>query len=126
MQFNDQPPSRVLVCDDDPFLAAELEMILTDAGLEVAGPTRTVAESFRLLDQTPVDAAVLDVNLKVERSDALADRLAAEGVPFLFLSGYQADNLPERHRHRPYMTKPLREKELLTILRELLALPKVS
>ena len=123
MQFNDQPPSRVLVCDDDPFLAAELEMILTDAGLEVAGPTRSVAQSFSLLDDEPVDAAVLDVNLKVERSDAIADRLAAEGIPFLFLSGYQVDILPERHRGRPYMTKPLREPELLAILRDLLAGP---
>lgn len=47
-----------------------------------------------------------------------ADWLAVEGIAFPFLSEYQADILRERHRGRSYMARPLREPELLAILRD--------
>ena len=41
-----------------------------------------------MLDAEAIDAAVLDVNLKGQKSYPVADALAARGVPFVFSTGY--------------------------------------
>lgn len=112
--------SSVLVVDDDALLAMELEMVLGEAGYRVLGPTATVRDSLVIIDGETIDAAVLDVTLQGERSDAIADRLAEDGVPFLFLSGHTVDILPKRHAERPLVSKPFREGRLLETLQALL------
>ncbi len=110
---------RVLIVEDDGLLAMELDMVLSDSGAVVIGPARTVAESLAAIEEQ-VDFAVLDVNLGRESSGPVADRLEADGTPFLYLSGHDATKLPERHRTRPLVGKPFAERELLALIEVLL------
>lgn len=78
--------ARILLVEDSFFILMELESALVDAGAE-AVCCRTVGEALSTLDAQPVSAAVLDVQLDRETSEAVADRLARQGIPFLFYTG---------------------------------------
>jgi DNA-binding response OmpR family regulator len=80
--------ARILLVEDSFFILMELESALLDAGAE-AVCCRTVGEALSTLDAQPVSAAVLDVQLDRETSESVADRLARQGIPFLFYTGQQ-------------------------------------
>ncbi len=64
---------------------------------------------------------MLDVDLGDGKVFPVADRLAAQGVPFLFLTGSRRQDLPERFRERPHLPKPYHERTLVETLRRSLA-----
>lgn len=113
---------RVMVVEDEYFLADELNQTLTDAGVRVLGPVPSVQAALNLLkaDDAP-DAAVLDVNLGGTMAFPVADALQARSVPFLFSTGYDQAALPERHADVRRLEKPLEAAVLLRELGRLLA-----
>ena len=52
------------------------------------------------------DAAMLDVNLAGEPVYPLAVKLAADGIPFVFATGYGAEGIPREWAARPVVQKP--------------------
>ncbi len=108
---------RVLVVEDESLIALELCDMLASLGWIVIGPVGSVAEAMRVLDGTaPVDVALLDVNLDGSLVYPLAERLASEGVPFVFCTGYaQLDD--DRFVGRPVVRKPINAAELLGEMR---------
>ncbi len=86
---------RFLVIEDEPLVALELSTILRDAGAEVAGPAATAAQALAMIDSLSLDGALLDGNLQGEGVERVAAALADAGIPFLFVSGYEPDHLPE-------------------------------
>jgi DNA-binding response OmpR family regulator len=78
--------TRILLVEDSFYILMELESALLDAGAE-AVCCRSVGEALSTLDEQPVSAAVLDVQLDRETSEAVAERLVRQGVPFLFYTG---------------------------------------
>ena len=73
-----------------------LEDGLLDAGAEIIGPAGSVeADCCSLRRRQPWagcgDAAVLDINLQGAAVSPVADYLAALGVPFIFVAGYDED-----------------------------------
>lgn len=113
-------PPRILVLEDEVLLAIDVQMMLEDEGFSVIGPAASVEEGLAILRSGPIDAAVLDINLHRERSDAVADGLEDLGVPFLYLTGLRSEMIPERHRRKFVVEKPVRQELLLRGLRELL------
>lgn len=97
---------RVLVVEDEALVAMLVEDALTDAGAEVLGPVRSVAEAMAALARDRPDAAVLDLNLDGLPSTPVADALAAAGVPFVVATGYGVDGLPPGHAGVPVLAKP--------------------
>lgn len=75
---------RILVVEDEPVIAFDIEQTLTDAGAEVLGPACSVAQAVRLANQEQPDLAVLDWRLEQETSAPVAALLAENSVPFLF------------------------------------------
>ena len=97
---------RILVVEDEYFIAADLKRALGQRGAAVVGPVADLAAGLEMARTEPLDAAILDVNLEGAFSYPLADRLAAAGVPHLFLTGYDPWALPEAYRDRPRVAKP--------------------
>ncbi|MEH3143886.1 MAG: response regulator [Methylobacterium frigidaeris] len=99
---------RVLLVEDEYFLARELDRAFRAAGAVVLGPVPSIEAALDLLqgDAAP-DAAVLDVNLGGELVLPVADVLAARGVPFLFTTGYDRTTLPARHLSVRRLEKPV-------------------
>jgi CheY-like chemotaxis protein len=110
---------RVLVVEDDFFLAADIEDALTRAGAEVVGPLPDLRSALAEAGQAELDLAVLDINLRNEMVYPVADLLAERGVPFLFATAYQESDLPLRHRGRPFLEKPYEPPALLLALAKL-------
>lgn len=102
------PDRRVLVVEDDYLLADDLRRELGRLGIAVLGPVPTVAEALDLLagPEAP-DAALLDLNLGGELVFAVADALAARGVPFAFLTGYDRWAWADRYADAPRFEKPV-------------------
>jgi PAS domain S-box-containing protein len=126
------PPSastvgmRVLVVEDEALIAMQIEEAVAASGCSVVGPATRIAEAFDLLYAEKVDAALLDVNVAGERSFAIADILAAKGIPFAFVTGFEAaSTLPEHLRRVPIVNKPFETAQLDTLIAQLAArLPK--
>ena len=69
-------PKRVLLVEDEPVVAMDLEMILRGAGYVVVGPATRLAEAMCMAEEEALDGAVLDVNLGGERVFSVAEALA--------------------------------------------------
>lgn len=55
--------ARILVVEDEPFIAFDLQMAVEDSGAIVVGPASTIAEALDLISREAIDGAILDVNL---------------------------------------------------------------
>lgn len=97
---------RVLIVEDEFFIADDLATAVSKAGAMVVGPVSSQAEALRLLTSNSPDLAILDINLRGETSFAIADELATRHLPFVFATGYDAWSIPERHANRAVWQKP--------------------
>ena len=91
---------RVLVIEDEAIIAAMIEDMPTELGAVVVGPAGTLAKAVELARREPIDAGMLDVNIRSEKIDPVIETLRGRGVPFVLATGYAAaagaamDNAP--------------------------------
>src|SRR5215470_10682057 len=109
--------SRVLIVEDEFFIALDIGQRLADAGFDVVGPAPSVAKALSLIDEEGCDVAVLDVNLGGETSEPVARRLRESAKPFIVLSGYATDNKLPWFGSATVLSKPLRMDDLVAALR---------
>ncbi len=102
---------RVLVVEDETLLAMMLEDVLTDAGAHVVGPAATVEQAMGLIDSQVIDVALLDVYLRDQRSDSVAETLRQRGVPYVLATGYNNPHGAEL-ASAPTLRKPYRFEEV--------------
>lgn len=119
---NNLAGKRVLVVEDEYLIAADLERALGKAGAKVVGPVADLETGMRLAGSEPLDAAVLDVNLKEGHSYPIAEALMGRTIPFLFMTGYDDWALPEAYRATPRAAKPC-PVERITAMVERLVTP---
>jgi PAS domain S-box-containing protein len=104
---------RVLVIEDEPLVALELVSILEEAGAEIIGPAATAEAAIDTIRATRPDAALLDGNLQGSSVEAVAETLTSLELPFLFVSGYGREHLPEGFRHIAVIGKPFDRNQLV-------------
>jgi CheY-like chemotaxis protein len=107
---------RVLVVEDEVFVAMYLEDMLISLGFTVVGPAGRLAEGLQLAKASEFDVAILDVNLAGEFSYPIADALTARGIPYIFATGYGSRGLDQAHRSKGALRKPFGAKELTQAL----------
>ena len=98
---------RILVVEDDYFIAKGLVRDLERLGAAVIGPVPTIAQALAAIAAEALDAAVLDVNLRGEMAYPVADKLLAQGLPFVLATGYSSSALPSRYAGVPHCDKPV-------------------
>jgi len=110
---------RLLLVEDDYMIAADVSQRLQEIGVEIVGPVGSIEDALALIEAgSSIDAAVLDINLGNQRSDAVADALHAQNVPFVFVTGYDQVMLPPLHAEVPRCEKPVRIPALARLLAE--------
>lgn len=79
---------RVLLVEDEPLLAWELELALAAAGAIVVGPASSLRMGCMLARENGLAAAVLDFRLGREEVGPLAALLHDRGIPFVIHTGH--------------------------------------
>jgi CheY-like chemotaxis protein len=109
---------RALLVEDESIIAMLVEDMLDDLGYEVVGPAGEVGRAVELAEREALDVAVLDIDLNGEAAWPVADALAARGVPFVIMTGYDDIELRPPHANRPKLHKPFRFREFAAALAE--------
>lgn len=103
---------RVLVVEDEAPVLMLVTDILEEFGCEVAATAASLSRALELAARGGFDLALLDVNLAGERVFPVADLLAGQGVPFIFVTGYGAAGIRDDLRSRPVVAKPFAARDL--------------
>ena len=111
---------RVLVVEDEFFIALELEAMIRDLGGTVAGPVARLEAARTVVRQEKINCAILDVKLDGDTSLPLADDLIASGCPVILVSGYDSGHLPSRFTDTPKLGKPISADALARTLERIL------
>ncbi|MDY8109368.1 response regulator [Fulvimarina sp. 2208YS6-2-32] len=108
---------RILILEDEPIIAIDLEDTVRDRCDADVCLADSVAEAEAHLKRGAFDFALLDVRLKGrgETSLAIAQRLARDKVPFCFVSS-AIDPLPPHFQNVPHVTKPFELSQLEAVL----------
>lgn len=109
-------PVRVLVVEDEYFIADDISRTLMRHGAEVVGPVPTVKEARALIISHTLDLAVLDINLRGELVYPLVAELTRRGVPIVFVTGYDAAAIPADYGAIPAWSKPFDYTALAGVL----------
>ena len=104
---------RVLVVEDEFYLARDVQQALKGAGAIVVGPFPGREEALAAMDDDDPDCAIIDVNLGQGASFELADVLTARGVPFMFFTGYDREVIPARFSRVTRLEKPVDSARLV-------------
>ncbi|CAH0343051.1 response regulator [Rhizobium sp. CECT 9324] len=119
--IDNQPAKRILVVEDEVWLAIELEDALREGGFDVIGPAASVRQALTLLNDQRPDAAVLDVTLGGEKVTPVALLLKSIGIPFILASASDPAELA-RHdclAHATNLGKPTDLMKLVEVVRGL-------
>lgn len=103
---------RTLLVEDEALVAMLLEDMLVELGHQVMATVSRRGEAFRLIDEMPVDLAVLDINLDGEQTYPIASVLSSRQIPFIFSTGYDSAGIHEDWRHIPLLQKPFQAHDL--------------
>jgi PAS domain S-box-containing protein len=103
---------RVLVVEDEALVGIMIQECLTELGFQIVGPVCTASDALAAAKDGDFDAAILDINLGDGMVYQVAEILARRHVPFVFVTGYDADSVDSRFRGIPVLQKPV-EREML-------------
>lgn len=67
--------ARVLIVEDEFFIADDLARALRNAGADTIGPVSSIREAEILMRRGHLDSAILDLNLHGEMAGDFAERL---------------------------------------------------
>ena len=117
---------RILIVEDDFFVALDLEAGLTDAGMKVVGPARTAEEAVALARAENPRLAVMDIRLASARDgiEAALDLYRDFGIRSIFASAHADPSF--RKRAEPasplgWLQKPYPVDAVVTTVRQAIA-----
>lgn len=117
---------RFLMVEDEFLVSMLVESIVSDLGATIVGPYSRLADGLAAARTEHFDGAILDLNLRGEAADPLADLLMGRGVPFLFVTGYQREGIDRRYASIPVLQKPIDAEALKRVLTSLVEVPARS
>lgn len=114
----------VLVVEDDPLIALDVECELIAAGARVIGPVATLEHAMATAETERIDIAILDIDLGRKEVFPAAEILRRRSIPFLFYTG-MPDRAPLRDTFAaaPVCVKPAPHARLIATLESLAAQP---
>jgi len=115
--------ARILIVEDEPMIALNLEELLVSEGFAIAGVAEKLEKAMGLVDPGLCDAAIVDANLAGVSASPVASALTARGLPFIVLSGYSPEQLPDAFRGALFIKKPCRPNQIIRALNSMILKP---
>jgi PAS domain S-box-containing protein len=115
------PGARILVVEDEGFVAVDLQQVLEGLGYQVDHTAATADEALRCASESLPDLVLMDIHIKGDRDgiEAAAELHSRFGVPIVYLTAYtDAATVERAKRTAPlgYLQKPFSEVSLRTTL----------
>ncbi|MCB5173942.1 MULTISPECIES: response regulator [Microvirga] len=102
---------RVLILEDDPFIALDLQAIVEGEGHEVVGVFESIAEAQEHLEDK-FDYALLDIDIVGGKTFGIAAELLERRIPFAFVSASRPAEVPPGLRGASFIPKPFEERAI--------------
>ena len=104
---------RVLLVEDEYYIADDLRQALEGCGASVVGPVPSLDRALALAEAESLTCAVLDIDLRGESGLGVAEPLCRRNVPFVYSTGFNGAVVPEALKGAAHLEKPFRVEELL-------------
>lgn len=115
--------TRVMIIEDEPLIAMDIEQIVRDMGHDVTGVAVTRDEAFALAMEDRPGLVLADIQLADDSSgiDAVKDILAEFDVPVIFITAFPERLLTgERPEPTFLITKPFQRETVKTTISQAL------
>lgn len=109
---------RVLMVEDEMMVAMALEDLLGTMDCEVVKAGR-LDKALRLAETETINGALLDVNLAGDSAYPVAAELDKRGIPFIFMTGYNAKRLEGEYKGHAALQKPFQDDEMEQMMAKL-------
>lgn len=111
------PPFKILIVEDEPLYASNLEMLVEQLGYVCAGVADNAGDALQKVGQHAPDLILMDINIAGQTDGiTLAEQINRQApVPVIFITSLRDDHTYERAKAiRPYafVGKPFNEIDL--------------
>lgn len=107
---------RVLVAEDDAWVAHQLAVTLEEEGARLIGPCSSVTGARELLDRHDVGFLLIDLNLADNFADDLVEDARSRGIPYAIITGFQALPTNAYDGAEGIFIKPVSRQKLVLML----------
>jgi DNA-binding NtrC family response regulator len=107
---------KILLVEDSPVVSDFGEEVLAELGCEVVGPAANLASARELAETAEIDAAIVDVRIRGDKSFGICDLLDSRGIPFVLTSGYADWPVPDKWEQVPQLPKPYKLEDVEAVL----------
>lgn len=119
-------PARVLIVEDDYFVALDVEHRLQQAGFSVVGVAASAEEAFEIARAEKPALAIMDIRISGVRDgiDTAIELLTSLGVPSIFATAHGDSETRERAKKAQplgWLQKPYSSEALIAAVRSALA-----
>ncbi|HEY5794266.1 MAG TPA: response regulator [Bosea sp. (in: a-proteobacteria)] len=116
---------RVLIVEDDPFIAMDIESAVAEQLGSAAEliVVESVTQAHRA-STSKLSCALLDIDVVGGKTFDVAASLLESGTPFAFVSGSTPSEVPEGLRSVPFLRKPFSTREIASFVSGAVAAPE--
>lgn len=109
---------RILVIEDEPFIAVDIQQLLVGEGYDVQVNFQDVANALQIIEEWQPHLVLLDIQLNEEKTGIDIGHFLQQQnkIPFIYITSYSDKLTLEKVRHtRPYgfIVKPYKSEELI-------------
>lgn len=117
-------PARLLLVEDELVVGMFMQELLETIGYRTTEPIGRLSDALAAAERERFRGAVLDMNLNGEIVYPLAELLAKQQVPFVFVTGYAPRSVDPRFTAVPILQKPVLQDDLASTLQRVLTGPQ--
>ena len=96
----------IFLVEDEALIRMMIVEMLEELGHRVIEEAGSIHQAEPLASNSVFDLAVLDINVGGVNISPVAERVAARGLPFVFVSGYGPEERPPLFKDTPVLRKP--------------------
>jgi DNA-binding NarL/FixJ family response regulator len=114
-------PVRILIVEDEPIIAADIEQTLTREQYQVIGVAHSSTKAIDMLHRLDPDLVLLDIAIRGDRDGIDIARIAREQYekPFIYITSFADRDTLERAKSTlpsGYIVKPFKDRDIISAI----------